>query len=91
MTILLAKVWTCDFCPATVTQDGERGASLLPVPPEGWFLVDVVRLVPKHAVKSSSGEVTKVGDTREVVRRILCYACGSRLESLAKDRLETRT
>lgn len=76
--ILPAKVWSCDYCPAAFTQDGPRGAALPPIPPLGWFLVDVSRLVPAGVVSGS-----KVGEYLDTTRRTLCPGCAGRLSGFS--------
>lgn len=75
MSYFPARTWNCNYCPGTTVQEGPRGADVLPVPPPGWYMVDLVRLIPAHSVKVASGERVKVADARDTVRRVVCPAC----------------
>lgn len=77
-----AKIWSCDFCPDKYTQDGPRGASIPPVPPDGWALVDISMLIPAHSISLPDGQKQKVGDQLGNVRKSVCPSCSFRLNPL---------
>ncbi len=83
-----ARVWQCDYCPSRYTQEGPRGASLPPVPPEGWHYVSITKLIPAHSYyvgkpdAQGKREKAKIGDQLDDVRKTLCPSCRPRLDSL---------
>lgn len=79
-----SRLWQCDYCAVAVDQPPPRGSDMLPSPPTGWAMVDVVTFLPAHSIKVSSGESVKVGDARDTLRRVFCPACVPALFSLVR-------
>lgn len=77
MPVSLAKVWRCDYCLVKESQGGARGQSLPPIPPLGWYLVDVTWLQPKRIEKGT-------GEQRITARHILCPTCEPKIHPLLK-------
>lgn len=69
-----AKVWSCDYCPVQEVQHGPRAESMPPIPPEGWHLITVSKLIPKHSETTAQGTV-KVGDALDTTQRAVCSSC----------------
>lgn len=74
MTMMPAREWICDGCPAKEVQIGPRAAELLPSPPPSWTVVDVTTIIP---ARMSGGQ--KVGEARQTDRMTFCGPCSERL------------
>lgn len=81
MSYLPAREWRCDYCD--VSKVFQLGGDMLPTPPQGWFMVDVVRLEPAHSQETAQGKV-KVGPARDTMRKVVCPGCSHVLDALYK-------
>lgn len=68
-----AKEWIC-ACGAKEIQTGARALELLPTPPFGWALVDIVTTLPPRSMDTPDGKA-KMGETRHTKRRAYCPSC----------------